>query len=48
MSPEKCGLDLVRYVKEGRDEDAPHLSWACFEEAFLGHFIPRELKETKV
>ena len=31
-----------------RDKDAPHLSWACFEETFLGHFIPEVLKEAKV
>ena len=34
--------------KGGRAEDAPPASWACFEEAFLGHFFPRELKEAKV
>ncbi|MCQ7842151.1 retrotransposon gag domain-containing protein, partial [Salmonella enterica] len=34
--------------KEGRAEDAPPASWACFEEAFLGRFFPRELKEAKV
>ncbi|XP_049344199.1 uncharacterized protein LOC125808560 [Solanum verrucosum] len=33
--------------KWGRDEDAPPESWACFEEAFLGCFLPRELKEAK-
>ncbi|WMV40584.1 hypothetical protein MTR67_033969 [Solanum verrucosum] len=33
--------------KEGRAEDAPPASWACFEEAFLGRFFPRELKEAK-
>ncbi|WMV29394.1 hypothetical protein MTR67_022779, partial [Solanum verrucosum] len=33
--------------KEGRAEDAPPSSWACFEEAFLGRFFPRELKEDK-
>ncbi|KAH0710411.1 hypothetical protein KY284_011838 [Solanum tuberosum] len=32
----------------GRAEDAPPASWACFEEAFLGCFFPRELKEAKV
>ena len=26
--------------KEGRAEDAPHPSCACFEEAFLGRFFP--------
>ena len=25
--------------KEGRDKDAPHPSWACFKEAFFGHFF---------
>ena len=34
--------------KEKRDEDAPHPSLACFEEAFLGSFFPRKLKETKL
>lgn len=34
--------------KVGRDEDAPPSCWACFEEAFLGHFFPQELKEAKV
>ncbi|KAH0757858.1 hypothetical protein KY290_021351 [Solanum tuberosum] len=34
--------------KCGRVENAPPASWACFEEAFLGHFFPRELKEAKV
>ncbi|WMV40579.1 hypothetical protein MTR67_033964 [Solanum verrucosum] len=34
--------------KEGRAEDAPPASWACFEEAYLGRFFPRELKEAKV
>ena len=34
--------------KGGRVENAPHASWACFEEAFLGHFFPRELREAKV
>ncbi|WMV49880.1 hypothetical protein MTR67_043265 [Solanum verrucosum] len=34
--------------KKNRAEDAPHVSWACFEDAFLGHFFPRELKEHKV
>uniref|UniRef100_M0ZUZ3 Retrotransposon gag protein n=1 Tax=Solanum tuberosum TaxID=4113 RepID=M0ZUZ3_SOLTU len=33
--------------KEGRAENAPFASLACFEEAFLGHFFPRELKEDK-
>ena len=26
--------------KEVRDEDAPPPSWACFEKAFLGHYLP--------
>ena len=34
--------------KDGRIEDAPHPSWACFEEAFLRRFFPHELKEEKV
>ena len=34
--------------KEGTIEDATPLSWACFEEAFLKRFFPRELKESKV
>lgn len=33
---------------KGRAEGAPLESWDCFEEAFLGHFFPRELKEAKV
>ncbi|KAH0728078.1 hypothetical protein KY284_003943 [Solanum tuberosum] len=34
--------------KGGRVENAPPASWAGFEEAFLGHFFPRELKDAKV
>ncbi|KAH0715889.1 hypothetical protein KY284_008794 [Solanum tuberosum] len=34
--------------KEGRAEDAPPANRACFEEAFLGSFFPRKLKEAKV
>jgi len=34
--------------KGGRPENAPPASWASFEEAFLGRFFPRELKEAKV
>lgn len=34
--------------REGRVEDATRASWACFEEAFLGCFFPRELKKAKV
>ena len=30
--------------KEGRDEDAPPLSWDCFEKAFLGRFFPHNSK----
>lgn len=33
--------------KEGRDEDEPYPSYACFEEAFWGHFFPRETERTK-
>ncbi|KAK4733525.1 hypothetical protein R3W88_007786 [Solanum pinnatisectum] len=33
--------------KKGRAEGAPPASWDYFEEAFLGRFIPRELKEAK-
>ncbi|WMV59237.1 hypothetical protein MTR67_052622, partial [Solanum verrucosum] len=33
--------------KDGRVEDARPASWDCFEEAFLGRFFPRELKEAK-
>ncbi|XP_015078138.1 uncharacterized protein LOC107021936 [Solanum pennellii] len=33
--------------KDGRAEDAPHQSWSCFEEAFLGKFFPLELRESK-
>ncbi|WMV38186.1 hypothetical protein MTR67_031571 [Solanum verrucosum] len=50
---QKEGLDKKRLTlrgswKKGRAEEAPPASWACFEEAFLGRFIPRELKEAKV
>ena len=34
--------------KKGRAEGAPTASWAWFEEAFLGHFFPQELREAKV
>ncbi|KAH0711565.1 hypothetical protein KY289_007524 [Solanum tuberosum] len=34
--------------KGGRAENAPPAIWAGFEEAFLGHFFPRELREAKV
>ena len=30
--------------KEGRDEDAPHSSWAYFEEAFLERFFPPKIE----
>ena len=33
---------------DGRVEGTPHPSWACLEEAFLGRFFPRELKEAKI
>ena len=31
---------LFDQLKEGRAEGAPHQSWDCFEEAFLGRFFP--------
>ena len=34
--------------KDGRAEDAPHPSWICFEEAFLGRFFPEEMKDANV
>ncbi|XP_049394601.1 uncharacterized protein LOC125858861 [Solanum stenotomum] len=34
--------------KKNRVEGAPPASWALFEEAFLGNFFPRELREEKV
>ncbi|XP_015086954.1 uncharacterized protein LOC107030064 [Solanum pennellii] len=34
--------------KDGRVEDAPRPSCACFKEAFLGRFFPCELKEAKI
>lgn len=34
--------------KDVRDDDAPHSSWAYFQEAFLGRFFLRELEEAKV
>jgi len=34
--------------RKTRGEGAPVLSWAMFEEAFLGRFFPRELREAKV
>ncbi|KAK4729912.1 hypothetical protein R3W88_022900 [Solanum pinnatisectum] len=44
--------DLENFVEElqkkNQAEGAPHVSWACFEEAFLGRFFPRELREAKV
>ncbi|KAG5609350.1 hypothetical protein H5410_020631 [Solanum commersonii] len=40
-------FDVMQW-KGGRAENAPPASWACFEEAFLGRFFPRELKEAKV
>ncbi|XP_049371975.1 uncharacterized protein LOC125836859 [Solanum verrucosum] len=41
-------IEELKKWKEGRTEDAPPASWACFEEVFLGRFFPRELKEAKV
>ena len=41
-------INLFDQWKDGRVEDSPHLSWACFEEAFLKRFFPRKLKESKV
>ncbi|XP_015060301.1 uncharacterized protein LOC107006203 [Solanum pennellii] len=41
-------MEELKKWKEGRGEDAPHPSWACFEKAFLGRFIIREMKEAKV
>ncbi|KAK4726700.1 hypothetical protein R3W88_031617 [Solanum pinnatisectum] len=35
-------------IVQHQGKDAPSASWACFEEAFLGHFFPRELKKAKV
>ena len=35
-------------MKEDRHKGAPHPSWACFEEAFLGHFIHKEIEEEMV
>ena len=34
--------------KKNRAEGEPPVSWACFEEAFLGYFFPRQLREAKV
>ena len=34
--------------KGNRDDNAPHSSWVCFEEAFLGRLIPREPKKAEV
>ncbi|KAH0641167.1 hypothetical protein KY285_037753 [Solanum tuberosum] len=45
--PENFVNELKKW-EGGRAEDAPPASWACFEEAFLGRFFPRELKEAKV
>ncbi|WMV37477.1 hypothetical protein MTR67_030862 [Solanum verrucosum] len=38
--------DLQNFIEKLK-KDAPPASWACFEEDFLGHFFPRELKEAK-
>ncbi|KAK4733570.1 hypothetical protein R3W88_007831 [Solanum pinnatisectum] len=35
-------------TNQNRVEGAPLMSWACFKEAFLGRFFPRELREAKV
>ncbi|XP_069145636.1 uncharacterized protein [Solanum lycopersicum] len=34
--------------KEGREDNALHPNWACFEEALMRRFFSRELKEAKV
>uniref|UniRef100_M1DZK5 Retrotransposon gag protein n=1 Tax=Solanum tuberosum TaxID=4113 RepID=M1DZK5_SOLTU len=44
--PENFIEDLKKW-KGDRAENAPHASWACFEEAFLESFFPRKLKEAK-
>ena len=41
------GRTWFNQSKNGRAKDAPHPSWAFFEEAFLRRFFPRELKESK-
>ncbi|XP_049391600.1 uncharacterized protein LOC125856045 [Solanum stenotomum] len=41
-------VEEVRKWKKGRAEGAPILSWAMFEEDFLGCFFLYELRETKV
>ncbi|KAH0709376.1 hypothetical protein KY284_010803 [Solanum tuberosum] len=40
--------NLVKEFQKNRVEGAPLVSWAMFEEAFLGRFFPRELRESKV
>lgn len=35
-------------LKNNRAVGPPLLSWAVFENTFLGNFIPRELSEAKV
>ncbi|XP_015087020.1 uncharacterized protein LOC107030152 [Solanum pennellii] len=41
-------IEVLKKWNEGRDVDAPPASWTCFEEAFLGAFFPRKLKEAKM
>ena len=40
--------NLLDHWKEGKDKDVPHPNWVYFEQAFLGHFFPQELREAKV
>lgn len=42
------GRTLFDQWKKGRDEDTPLVRCAYFEVTFLGHFFPREQKESKV
>ncbi|WMV46300.1 hypothetical protein MTR67_039685 [Solanum verrucosum] len=44
----KSFVEEMKKWKKGRVEGAPPASWACFEEAFLRRFFPRELREAKV
>ncbi|WMV30297.1 hypothetical protein MTR67_023682 [Solanum verrucosum] len=39
---------MVRPMEKEWAEDAPIVSWAVFESAFMGRFFPRELREAKV
>ncbi|XP_049380766.1 uncharacterized protein LOC125845293 [Solanum stenotomum] len=41
-------IRMLSQWKKGRAEGAPPVSWACFEEAFLGRFFSRELREAKM